>query len=820
MKPILTQIEGFGPHKSTIIDWSSLAAPTAIQGRNGTGKSFLCEADFACLYGYFPSRPGTIYDGLSQNGGTEGRIVCRFDSKGVRYEATRECVAKPGKRPSQTAKLMEWREDSWWMIAGPKVSDFEAEIDRRFGDSRMALATWMAAQHGKGDMINLDPAERRRAFASFLALEDLAAVTKSFAARSESTSGQAAIYRAQLEGYDVLKESLSMYQQTAEASSIRASELRSKLQKAQNRRQDALTEIDTLTAREQQLNARIQKREQLRSQIQQLTFHHDKDSEQLKRFEEIAANEIWLELDLLELNWNLERRTKYEFEREDFKKYNDWQKALADLEQKLSFEEEQSLREIQQKPDMPMSMDEKHAAELPGAKLKIEEARTRNAEIRKSNEERARKISDVQTRIGAINIALENDPQKPEGLCDICPALAQYKLAMEKRIKLQQEHHDLTLQLNAFTPEPLPLIDVDEQREIYDRAQIAQVRINRQAEWKKQNIATRTRIDNLKSAIAEHKQAKPEKVDDPSEKIQKASITIGLLKNTQTDLNAARAAVEILPELRSRVEGLKSQIETIEAQALALDADVSNAKSELIQLNNDRGRARNSASEAAKEVASYTQESLDASSEAAQAKEKAENCAREIEAMQDRKSKAEQLEKKAKCQAMLAQCYGPRGIQPLIFDRSAPGIEFEVNKVLQDITSGRMALRFITQQEKKDGNLKEVMLILVRDQRGERDVATYSGGEQNLVRTALRVGMSAWLARYVGIEPEQVTVDEFLDALDDENAESMLQMAFGLSSRFSCVRVVTHDQGVAARLPSRVVLDVDAMGNSSVEVFA
>ena len=67
MKIQKIHLKNIGPHKDTTIDFNSPII--AVTGENGAGKSFLIEAVVACFYGSFPSRPGSIYDKITKDGG-------------------------------------------------------------------------------------------------------------------------------------------------------------------------------------------------------------------------------------------------------------------------------------------------------------------------------------------------------------------------------------------------------------------------------------------------------------------------------------------------------------------------------------------------------------------------------------------------------------------------------------------------------------------------------------------------------------------------------------------------------------------------------
>lgn len=167
-----TRIAGFGPHVDRTIEWDQYPSVVALVAANGAGKTFLMEADFAALYGEFPSYNGSIYDALTDGGTGEGTLETEISLEKDESIIKVVRLVKGGKYPSQKVNVYTGED----LIAGPKVSDAEPVIETLFGPKRVAMASWFAGQGGAGDLTQLSAADRRVVFADLLQLDTLEAI--------------------------------------------------------------------------------------------------------------------------------------------------------------------------------------------------------------------------------------------------------------------------------------------------------------------------------------------------------------------------------------------------------------------------------------------------------------------------------------------------------------------------------------------------------------------------------------------------------------------------------------------------------------------
>jgi len=113
---------------------------------------------------------------------------------------------------------------------------------------------------------------------------------------------------------------------------------------------------------------------------------------------------------------------------------------------------------------------------------------------------------------------------------------------------------------------------------------------------------------------------------------------------------------------------------------------------------------------------------------------------------------------------------------------------------------------------------KETLDILVSDDRGERDISEFSGGEQKLLRSIVRIALGLFQASRHGRRIQVFTADEAFDALDYDNSMLLLAALSRLQDRFNQVFIVSHSDELLLDLPARIKLE-KVGGVTRVETF-
>jgi len=156
----------------------------------------------------------------------------------------------------------------------------------------------------------------------------------------------------------------------------------------------------------------------------------------------------------------------------------------------------------------------------------------------------------------------------------------------------------------------------------------------------------------------------------------------------------------------------------------------------------------------------------------------------------------------------LKKAFGRNGIQALLIDSSIPKLQAISDRLTKKSTGDKMSLRFSTVKHNKDGRTAESLEILATDQEGfERDVSTFSKGEQKLLRASLRITISSYQAQTSPKKLDTLFLDEVLDGLDPENSELMLEVLMSLDEYVEKVIFISHSDQLLTDIPNKVYLE-------------
>lgn len=155
-------IKGVGPHKDTKINFTDPII--AISGENGTGKTIFMESMFALLYGHLPS-----YGKVDHISDDVASIEGSFHTNKDKYRVLRTFSGKD-------KKAYVWKNGSEKPIMGPKISEVKKFMEKIVGPEELLLSSVFSTQFYAGDIVDLDPGNRKEIFNKLLGLENLAEV--------------------------------------------------------------------------------------------------------------------------------------------------------------------------------------------------------------------------------------------------------------------------------------------------------------------------------------------------------------------------------------------------------------------------------------------------------------------------------------------------------------------------------------------------------------------------------------------------------------------------------------------------------------------
>ena len=159
---------------------------------------------------------------------------------------------------------------------------------------------------------------------------------------------------------------------------------------------------------------------------------------------------------------------------------------------------------------------------------------------------------------------------------------------------------------------------------------------------------------------------------------------------------------------------------------------------------------------------------------------------------------------------LLSEVFGRNGIQPLIIESEKGPLENLINEILAILTNGKMKACFSTLKELRDGRQAESLDIVIYKDGIMLDVSTLSGGEQRLVKIAIRMALAINNNRF---KIKTLIIDEVFDDLDATNSVNVLNVIKNFSNYFARVVVVSHDDRLLSEFPA--LIDLDSISSSS-----
>lgn len=744
------KLSHIGPHIDTNINFRDHKY-IAISGHNGSGKTFAIDSIFAALFGRFPSRKGSLYDHISQGYDGAASIELVFRSHGRKYVALR----KINNKGRHEAVLTDPTTNK--IIAGPKVSDFDRETNTLVGSEDVVLASIFSAQKGIGDVVDADPSDRKEIFGQILNLGFFIEI-------SENARQKAAVLKANLD-----------------AGQRRISELNSKNPGAQIE-----LEKQRIGALDIELHALNSKISSCTRKLEQITEEGQALSKSLAKTEEArkSVSEIKTEISSLE-------------------------KDMESLQKQLSATRDIVVSEAA----VSEKLQEINTAKVEHQKLLVKHEENLRATARLATIDgeiavEQTKISQEKDRIGKEIKTLEQEIKTATAACE--------KL-VTSYLHTMQIHTDNQKRLGSAgcSKQPLPCPFINEAVSSKGKVRDIQAQIDQTKEAsRKSRVTDLQRIEELSSVLEQGDYAKDVKI-------------------RLVELQKERKEFVFIPISTIRLSYLKDLVES-EGATLAELQKIKSSKEGMVDLENryaETHRKRSGKQSKLSELVSAIAGSEAMSARYGELKTLWTNTSKLKDETQQKitdtaASRATLIERIKQCEcdladlAMLnqnqatdsrrckicetaARAFGKSGIPQLLIDSALPQIQDILNNLLTQLDN-KFTIRFATQHESKGGKLREAIDIIVGDEEGERDVGNFSGGEQKLLKSIIRIALAVFQAQRAGCKYEILIIDEVFDALDHDNALKVLQILSSLQEQFEQIIVVSHTDDLLLEFPVRI----------------
>lgn len=165
----------------------------------------------------------------------------------------------------------------------------------------------------------------------------------------------------------------------------------------------------------------------------------------------------------------------------------------------------------------------------------------------------------------------------------------------------------------------------------------------------------------------------------------------------------------------------------------------------------------------------------------------------------------------------LERAFGKDGVPALLIEQALPEIEARANELLDRLSDGAMAVRFVTQKgykDKKREDLKETLEIQIIDSAGPRDYETYSGGEAFRVNFAIRLALAQVLAARKGARLQMLVIDEGFGSQDVQGRQRLIEAIRAVQNDFAKILVITHLEDLQDAFPTRIQVEKGSRGSS------
>ncbi len=162
----------------------------------------------------------------------------------------------------------------------------------------------------------------------------------------------------------------------------------------------------------------------------------------------------------------------------------------------------------------------------------------------------------------------------------------------------------------------------------------------------------------------------------------------------------------------------------------------------------------------------------------------------------------------------LVTACGKNGIQAIIIENALPELEIEANRLLGEMTDGRLALQLVTQRKARSKeSMMETLDIYISDEMGTRNYELYSGGEAFRISFSLRVALSKVLARRAGAKLQTLVIDEGFGSQDVIGRDHLIEAIRTVQAHFAKVLVITHIQELKEAFDVQLVVEKYASGS-------
>lgn len=696
----------------------------ALTGDNGAGKSTVFDCIYAAFFGDV-TKPNGLYS-LFKNS-KDGLIDLTFEMKGSEYRI-RRLIDGVGRKQKPYFYV-----DGQPITEG-KVAEFESKVRETLGISEKAfLASVYNAQTQKGNPLSMNDRDRRDLLTEVLGLGQFDAPFDLVSNQLSNVLRNADALETQRMALSTKLQDPAMLQQQKADIKIRLVELEQRIEESEKLAQKYRQDLANAQANAQQL-------EEINRQIDVLQQQIDSDKKAIADLEAKVqknrselldkADEIRAAAQAITVNQEL------------LPGYKETEALIAnDLEKWHETHRNHSLH---------------LTANVVNARTEVDLRQRKLERLEKDKANLQAQLKGNESSIASLRPAtllLESVPCKGMEINNTCDLLKNAHASVGQITLLEKEIIELAVHIEAKSAEITAV-----------QAEIAECR---------------AKVSELEQQQKEWNEAQPPK--DLRDRLEHHR---GLIKTAEAKISELAPLAKNEPYLKDAEDRIAGYEQEINVCRLRMD---SNADA-LTTWQKKRDDAKN-----LQETISLCQREIQNAEggRAAACQEKDQLSARigQLDALIDQAlsiqkeieelaADRETLLQEVSLLEFLKEGLGPKGARALKIDSAGPEISELVNALLRECYGQKFTILIKTLRDLQSGEQREKLeFSIIDNETGEETpVENKSGGEQQLIKEVISLGLCIYQRRRAGIDTRTIIRDESCSALTEENTERYVRM--------------------------------------------